>query len=83
MVRISVFVGIIIELWKVPKILNFQVYIFSIHQSYHLFVIHFSDYLMKHGLVSYQNINMFINNRIKIPQHRNMIELVHHSFKKV
>jgi hypothetical protein len=25
MVRISVFVGILIELWKVPKVLNFQV----------------------------------------------------------
>lgn len=25
MVRISVFIGILIELWKVPKVLNFQV----------------------------------------------------------
>jgi len=25
MVRISVFVGILIELWKIPKVLNFQV----------------------------------------------------------
>jgi len=31
MVRISVCVGILIELWKVPKVLNFEVFIFSFH----------------------------------------------------
>jgi hypothetical protein len=31
MVRISVCVGILIELWKVPKVLNFEVFTFSFH----------------------------------------------------
>jgi hypothetical protein len=34
MVRISVSVGILIELWKIPKVLNFEVWSFSFSNSY-------------------------------------------------
>ena len=36
MVRVSVFVGILIELWKVPKVLNFQVGFFFL--EIHIFI---------------------------------------------
>ena len=53
MVRVSVFVGIIIELWKVPKVLNFQVG-FSFLEIYifiYIFFYYQSVYQMKHGWV--------------------------------
>jgi hypothetical protein len=75
MVRISVCVGILIELWKVPKVLNFEVFSFSFHiQNFNLF--HLSVYQIKHGLELFLNINMFINNHIQIHQHQTMIEFV-------
>jgi hypothetical protein len=77
MVRISVFVGILIELWKVPKILNFEVCSFL---CFRIYVFLISVYQNKHGLVLYQNISIFINNPIKIQRHLNMIELVNDEY---
>jgi len=74
MVRISVCVGILIELWKVPKVLNFEVmYLFFSYSNINFFFI-FSVYPMKNGLELFLNINMFINNHIQIHQHQITIE---------
>jgi hypothetical protein len=50
MVRISVFIGIIIELWKLPKVLSFEVCPSSHHFSLS-FSFNSSVFPMKHGLV--------------------------------
>jgi hypothetical protein len=79
MVRISVSIGILIELWKVPKVVNFEVS-YSYGNFYYSF--NFSVYQIKHGWELFPNINMFLNNHIQIHQHQTMIEFVEIKYRE-